>query len=388
MTLSVGIVGLPNAGKSTLFNALLSKQQALAANYPFATIEPNVGVVPVPDSRLEKLAEIVSYGVTKSLGKVLNNSVTQSLVNLPPIVPATVQFTDIAGLVAGAHKGEGLGNKFLSHIREVDLICHVLRGFEDAEVVHVVGEVNPKRDLEIVETELILADLETLEKQREPKRNAEKDEIKRWPIIERLQEGLNHNKRALAVVTDEEERELVRDLNLLTMKKYLYVLNVGESEIGEALKNLPEPLTEENTVVVSAKIEAELADLDTEEQKDYLAELGLQESGLERLIAKAYTLLGLMSFLTAPASAEATARQGVKWEVRAWTIRQGTTAPKAAGVIHTDFEAHFIKAEVIGYGEFVKAGGWVKAREQGKVRLEGRDYVMRDGDVVDFKIGT
>ncbi|MBI2009769.1 MAG: redox-regulated ATPase YchF [Candidatus Chisholmbacteria bacterium] len=400
MGLSVGIVGLPNAGKSTLFNALLSKQQALAANYPFATIEPNVGVVAVPDSRLGKLAEVVAR----------SGPSTSLRISRPPVIPATVQFVDIAGLVKGAHKGEGLGNKFLAHIREADLICHVLRGFEDPDVVHVAGGVDPKQDLEVVETELMLADLETLEKQREPfgfaqgkpQGQSTKEDLQKWEIILRLKAALNQNRRAIDAVTDEDEKELVKDLNLLTMKPILYALNISEKDLEQSVilspsislsvnsaKNLDhrrfkigdpssaEAPQDDNVVIVSAKIEAELAALTDQEQKEYLKELGLEQSGLERLITKAYGLLGLISFLTA----------GEK-EVRAWTIKRGTTAPKAAGVIHTDFETNFIKAEVVSFGDFVKVGGWVKAREQGKVRLEGRDYIVRDGDVIDFKVGV
>lgn len=340
MNLKIGIVGLPNAGKSTLFNALLKRQVAEAANYPFTTIEPNIGVVPVPDERLGKLAEIVEQeeGIKS------------------PIVPAIVEFVDIAGLVKGASEGQGLGNKFLSHIREVDIVCNVVRVFPDPEVVHVAGAIDPQRDREIIETELLLADLQTLGKQVEPR--GVKDQ--RWELIKKLTEALNQGKPARDVASD--HKDLVEDLHLLSMKPVLYVENVSEDQLGgEGFK-------------ISAKIEAELAGLTQEEQKAYLKELGLDASGLDRLIKKAYEMLGLISFLTC----------GVK-EVRAWTIEKGTLAPQAAGVIHTDFEKKFIKADVVSYDDFE---GWKKARESGKVRSEGRGYIMADGDVVEFKVGT
>lgn len=350
MNLSCGIVGLPNAGKSTLFNALLKKQVAFAANFPFATIEPNVGVVPVPDERLPVIAK---------------------LVNTTKIVPATVKFVDIAGLVAGAAKGEGLGNKFLAHIREVDLICMVLRTFADPDVVHVAGAVDSKRDQEILEAELILADLETLEKQVEPRGVADKDTRARWEVILKLKAELNQGKSARKVELADLEKETAKDLHLLTMKPVLYVFNVGEKELANF------PMKEEKAVAISAKIEAELAGLTESEQKEYSKSLGLEKSGLERLIQKAYAKLNLISFLT-----------GGEKEARAWTIERGSKAPQAAGVIHTDFEKGFIKAEVISFADFVTVGGWVKARELGKVRLEGKEYEMRDGDVVEFKVNA
>src|SRR3989338_2631701 len=357
MNLKIGIVGLPNAGKSTLFNALLKKQVAFAANYPFATIEPNVGVVPVPDERLPVIAKLVNTSKT---------------------VPATVEFVDIAGLVKGASKGEGLGNKFLAHIREVNLICHVLRFFDDKTVTHVAGEIDPKRDLEIVDTELILADLETLGKQTKPRMNAFKEEIKRYEIINKLIIGLGQGQKVDQMIKDPDEIILIRDLQLLTLKPVLYAFNVSESDLsaGKRLNLVNLPLKDEEMVMISAKIESELASLTIDEQKAYMKELGLEKSGLERLIQKAYQKLNLISYLT-----------GGEKEARAWTVPNGTKAPQAAGVIHTDFEKHFIKAEVISYAEFVKFGGWGKAREEGKVRLEGKEYVMKDGDVVDFKIG-
>ncbi|MEK9143217.1 MAG: redox-regulated ATPase YchF [Patescibacteria group bacterium] len=358
MNLKVGIVGLPNAGKSTLFNALLKKQVAEMANYPFTTIEPNIGVVPVPDERLQKLAEI-----TKE---------EEKMDKLPPLVPATVQFVDIAGLVKGASEGEGLGNKFLSHIREVDLVVNVLRYFDDPSVVHVAGEVDPERDAGIIETELILADLQTLENQKVKSK-----------VVQQLSESLNYGIPARdAGLTDEQSRE-IRDLHLLSMKPVLYVANVSEQQLTRETVIPAKAGIQENgfrlggrndILTISAKIEAELASLSEDEQKAYLKELGLEASGLDRLIAKAYETLGLISFLTC----------GVI-EVRAWTIARGMKAPQAAGVIHTDFEKKFIKADVVSYEDFV---GWKRARESGKLRSEGKDYCLQDGEVVEFKIGA
>lgn len=371
MNLSVGIVGLPNAGKSTLFNALLKKQVAYVAAFPFATIEPNVGVVPVPDARLPVIAK---------------------LVNTTRIVPATIKFVDIAGLVEGAHKGEGLGNKFLSHIREVDLICHVLRAFTDPDVVHVAGEIDFVRDKEIVEAELIFADLATLAKQSEPRGVVDQDVKARWGVIMKLREELNRGKSVKDVLTDHREQELVKDLHLLTMKPVLYVRNVSEGTLVDYSSSEPKASREDNTknegssrlrsndtkaIVISAKIEAELAGLPEKEQCEYLTTLGLEKSGLERLIQKAYEKLDLISFLT-----------GGEKEARAWTITRGTKAPQAAGVVHTDFEKGFIKADVVDFTTFAEVRGWARARELGKVRLEGKEYEMRDGDVVDFKVNV
>jgi ribosome-binding ATPase len=354
MNLKIGIVGLANVGKSTLFNALLKKQVAFAANYPFATIEPNIGVVPVPDDRLGRLAEI-----TKT---------EEHMDKLPPLRPATVEFVDIAGLVKGASEGQGLGNKFLSHIREVHIICHLVRVFPDPNIVHVMGDIDPARDREIVETELILADLQTLAKQQEPKTTATKEERARWDVITKLKTGLNEGKLARDVVTDPDLRSEIYDLQLLTMKPMLYVANVSEKQLTEK---------DNDYLKICAETESQLAGLTEAEQKEYLQSLGLAASGLDRLIRKAYEMLGLISFLTT----------GVI-EARAWTIEQGTKAPSAAGVIHTDFEKKFIKADCISFEDFVTAGGWKKARELGKVRVEGKEYVMRDGDIVEFKIGT
>ena len=350
MNLSVGIVGLPNVGKSTLFNALLKKQVAQSSNYPFTTIEPNVGVVEVPDSRFAVLAEIVG---TKKL------------------VPAVIKFLDIAGLVKGASTGEGLGNKFLSHIREVDVICEVVRGFSANEVVPTGSD--PKSDIEIVNSELILADLGTLDKQIEPRGAPDKDALLKWNVIKKLKQELDKGILAKDVFLTDDERKRILELNLLTMKPIIYVFNVDEDKVKE---KAPE-MGENHTMTISAKIEAELADLSSEEQIDYLKQLGLEQSGLERLISVAYNTLGLISFLTAG-----------ELEARAWTIIQGTKAPQAAAVIHTDFEKHFIKADVVSYDEFVKLGGWQKAREVGKARSEGKEYVMKDGDVVEFRVNV
>jgi GTP-binding protein YchF len=367
MNLSVGIVGLPNVGKSTLFNALLKKQQALAANYPFATIEPNVGIVPVPDGRMNRLAEI-----TKE---------EEKMTGLPPLKPATVEFVDIAGLVKGASEGAGLGNKFLSHIREVSVIAHVVRAFADENVIRE-GSVSPEEDYTTIVMELMIADMQSLEKQKESK--AVKTDKAKLAVIEKLLAGLNADKAVRDIALTDEERELTKDLFLLSSKPELTVLNVSEddytpegiaavTEKYAALLNKPK----EAMVVICAKIESELAALSDEEQKEFLGELGLQASGLERLIQKAYTTLGLISFLTA----------GEK-EVRAWTIKNGTNAQYAAGEIHTDFIKKFIKAEIVPFADFTENNGWKRSREHGKARLEGKEYIMKDGDVVEFKIGA
>ncbi len=367
MSLSIAIVGLPNVGKSTLFNALLKQQAALAANYPFATIEPNVGVVPVPDSRLQVLADIVGTSVIK---------------------PATVEFVDIAGLVKGASEGEGLGNKFLANIRECDLICHVVRDFSDEQVLRE-GSVDAKTDLETIQMELLLADLSTLEKQKAPKGKVDKEETLRWQIVEEMKKRAeagkwvrSNDKFQIPNVKEEDAERVAKELNLLTSKDVLYVVNVDEDKVGESDSLVPKYVdllgaSPDQIVIVSAKIESELASLSDEDQQLYLADLGLKQSGLERLIAKAYTRLGLQSFLTAG-----------ELEVKAWTIRRGTLAPQAAGVIHTDFEKKFIKAKVASYADFVEYKGWKGLKEVGKVRQEGRDYVMQEGDVVEFAIGS
>ena len=331
MGLSVGIVGLPNVGKSTLFNALLKKQQAYVANFPFATIEPNIGVVPVPDDRLAKLAE-----VTRNEEKMMS---------LPPEVPATVEFVDIAGLIAGASKGEGLGNKFLSHIRETSAICFVLRAFSDPDIIKQ-GVKDPKSDFEVLKLELDLADADMVEAHQK-KKNAD-----------------------------------VGILPLFSKKPFLVVLNVDEGDLKKSVEieaDYAEKLgvNRNQVVVISAKTESELSDLSPEDQKGYLEALGIRHSGLERLIKKAFATLGLITFLTA----------GEK-EVRAWTIPVGISAQEAAGVIHTDFIKKFIKADVVSFDDFVSNVGWKISREAGKVRSEGRDYIMKDGDVCEFKIGA
>lgn len=361
MSLSVGIVGLPNVGKSTLFNALLKRQVALAANYPFATIDPNTGIVPVPDARLEVLAKIVNTSVLK---------------------PATVEFLDIAGLVKGASEGAGLGNKFLSHIRETDLICHVVRGFTDGDVIRE-GSVDPKTDRETIETELLLADLSTLEKQKAPKSAVTPTEKERWNIISELKAAADTGLRSevfKVAQKSEEHAKVAKELSLLSTKVMLYVVNVDEDKVGDASQIAVQAnelgIPEESIVIVSAKIEAELSSLDDEDQKAYLKDLGLEQSGLERLIKKAYELLGLQSFLTAG-----------ELEVRAWTIHKGDKAPQAAAVIHTDFEKHFIKANIASYADFVQYNGWKGVKDIGKMRMEGKEYVMQEGDVVEFMIG-
>lgn len=365
MSLSVGIVGLPNVGKSTLFNALLKKQQAYVANFPFATVEPNVGIVPVPDTRLNQLQSVI---------------VSQSQVT-PPIVPATVEFVDIAGLIAGASKGEGLGNKFLSHIRETSAVCHVLRAFSDPDVVRQ-GVINPVSDFETIKTELALADLQTLEKQKDPGNTPDKDLQKRWQIIQKFKSDLEHISMIRIIDTSEEEKKVAKELGLLTTKPILVVLNVDESGLKESGRLEDEyaeklNLNPDQIVAICAKTESELAELSAEDQKTYLEDLGIKKSGLERLIQKAFKTLGLITFLTA----------GEK-EVRAWTINEGINAQEAAGAIHTDFIKKFIKADICDFNDFINLGGWKAARDAGKVRSEGRDYIMKDGEVVEFKIGT
>ncbi len=366
MNLSIGIVGLPNVGKSTLFNALLKKQHALVANYPFATIEPNVGVVAVPDKRLEKLAE-----VTKEEHK---------MDKYPPIKPAVVNFVDIAGLVKGASEGAGLGNKFLAHIREVSVVAHVVRAFEDENILKE-GAVDPKSDYETIRTELQIADLQTLQNISE--KTLRTDPHKK-AAIEKLKPIIDGGKNASEVILHEDEAIAIKELNLLTAKPEIIVLNVSEDDYNpgsiDKIIGLYSGLLEveaHKVIVICAKIEAELAALSEDEQVDYLKELGFETSGLERLIQKAYSELGLISFLTS----------GVK-EVRAWTIKKGENAVQAAGEIHTDFMKKFIKAEVVHYNDFIESNGWRNSREHGKELLEGRDYIMQDGDVVEFKIGA
>ena len=365
MALTAGIVGLPNVGKSTLFNAL-TKAGALAANYPFATIDPNVGIVEVPDTRLNKLTEMVEPKKT---------------------IPTTFEFTDIAGIVKGASKGEGLGNKFLSHIREVDAICQVVRAFDDENVTHVAGRVNPLDDIEVINMELVLADLESVEKRlpRIEKMARQKDKTAEmeFRILSRIKEALEEGNPVRSLDFNEEDQKYVNQAQLLTSKKMLYIANVGEDEIGDdendKVKTIREYAAKEDSevIVISAKIEEEIATLDDEDKEMFLEDLGIEEPGLDRLIRTTYDLLGLSTYFTA----------GVQ-EVRAWTFRQGMTAPQCAGIIHTDFERGFIRAEVTSYDDYVEHGGEQGAKEAGKQRLEGKDYIMQDGDIVHFRFNV
>ena len=365
--LSLGIVGLPNVGKSTLFNALTSAR-ADAANYPFCTVEPNVGMVEVPDARLPKLAEVVQPKRT---------------------VPAVVQFVDIAGLVKGAAEGEGLGNKFLANIRETDAIVHVVRCFEDEDVTHVMGGVDPVRDREVIEFELALADLGTVEKRldrtKRAARTGEKEATAELPVLERAYSFLKEGRGLWEAKLTPEEAALLKPLTLLTTKPVLYAANVSDSELtgdeGRHLRELRDAVAKSGeraqVVPFSAKIEAELAELPPEDRADFLASLGLESAGLDRLIRAGYELLGLRTYFTAG-----------EQEVRAWTIHNGDTAPQAAGVIHTDFERGFIRAETVGYDDFVSNSGWKGAKERGVVRSEGKEYVVRDGDVLLFRFNV
>lgn len=365
MALTAGIVGLPNVGKSTLFNAI-TKAGALAANYPFATIDPNVGIVEVPDSRLIKLEEMVQPKKT---------------------IPTTFEFTDIAGIVKGASKGEGLGNKFLSHIREVDAICQVVRAFDDENVTHVSGRVNPLDDIEVINMELVLADLESVEK-RLPKiekmaRQKDKTAEMELRILTQIKEALEDGKPVRSIDFNEDDQKWVNQAQLLTSKKMLYIANVDEDEIGDKdndkVKAIREYAANEDSevIVISAKIEEEIATLDDEDKEMFLEDLGIEEPGLDRLIRTTYDLLGLSTYFTA----------GVQ-EVRAWTFKQGMTAPQCAGIIHTDFERGFIRAEVTSYEDYVQHGGENGAKEAGRQRLEGKDYIMQDGDIVHFRFNV
>lgn len=365
MSLTAGIVGLPNVGKSTLFNAI-TKKSILMANYPFATIDPNVGVVIVPDERIDVL---------------------KNMYNPERVIPTTYEFTDIAGLVKGASNGEGLGNKFLSHIREVDAVVEVVRCFDDENIIHVDGSVDPIRDIEVINVELVLSDLEIVTSRinrigKKAMTTKNKDDVKEIELLERIKEALESNIPVRKLGLDEEEKKLISSFNLITLKPIIYALNVEDNDIntGNNYTNLVEDYAKKEgseTAIICAKLESELSELDEEEKKLFLDDLGIKESGVERLINKTYDLLGLATFFTVG-----------KDEVRAWTFKKGSKAPECAGIIHSDFEKGFIKAEVMSYNDLVNAGSELKVRELGKARIEGKEYIMQDGDICHFRFNV
>ena len=365
MSLTAGIVGLPNVGKSTLFNAI-TKKSILMANYPFATIDPNVGVVNVKDIRLDKLTEM--YEPKKT-------------------IPTSYEFTDIAGLVKGASNGEGLGNKFLSHIREVDAVVEVVRCFDDENIIHVDGSVDPIRDIEVINVELVLSDLEIVTSRinrigKKAMTTKNKDDVKEIELLERIKEALESNIPVRKLGLDEEEKKLISSFNLITLKPIIYALNVEDNDIntGNNYTKLVEDYAKKEgseTAIICAKLESELSELDEEEKKLFLDDLGIKESGVERLINKTYDLLGLATFFTVG-----------KDEVRAWTFKKGSKAPECAGIIHSDFEKGFIKAEVMSYNDLVNAGSELKVRDLGKARIEGKEYLMQDGDICHFRFNV
>ena len=365
MSLTAGIVGLPNVGKSTLFNAI-TKKSILMANYPFATIDPNVGVVIVPDERIDVL---------------------KNMYNPERVIPTTYEFTDIAGLVKGASTGEGLGNKFLSHIREVDAVVEVVRCFDDENIIHVDGSVDPIRDIEVINVELVLSDLEIVTSRinrigKKAMTTKNKDDVKEIELLERIKEALESNIPVRKLGLDEEEKKLISSFNLITLKPIIYALYVEDNDIntGNNYTKLVEDYAKKEgseTAIICAKLESELSELDEEEKKLFLDDLGIKESGVERLINKTYDLLGLATFFTVG-----------KDEVRAWTFKKGSKAPECAGIIHSDFEKGFIKAEVMSYNDLVNAGSELKVRELGKARIEGKEYIMQDGDICHFRFNV
>ena len=355
MSFSIGIIGLPNVGKSTLFKAL-TRQEVEISNYPFCTIDPNIGVVQVPDERLERIVRLVAKQA--------------ELIKPQKVTPTVIEFVDIAGLVKGAHKGEGLGNQFLAHVREVDAVLHIVRAFLDKDIKHIEKGVDPQRDIEIVSTELIMKDLETIDKHlgkiEKDVKSGDKDKIKESEILSKIRNSINEENPISIIKLDEKEKEVIKHLNFLTIKPVIYILNTKDDDSSEELKSLPE-----NTLPVDLKIELECTELSQKELK----ELGLK-SRLDILIKTCYKILNLVTFYTIKGGEE----------TRAWTVEEGAKAPEAGGVVHGDFEEKFIRAEVINYSDLLKAGSWTKARAEGLIRVEGKDYVVRDGDIIEFKI--